>query len=1312
MQNQQPHIVADFQIEHEIGRGSFATVYLAHHVSKTSHIVAIKAVLREKLNRKLAENLETEIKILKGICHPNIVSLLDVVKTAKHIHLLMEYCSMGDLSTYIKKKGLVADPSRPQVLESLVKYNYMLSPAGGLCEVAVRHFLLQLASALEFLRSQSLIHRDLKPQNLLLTPAAAQATNIELPSPLNPATVISVPPLPTLKLADFGFARPLLQQSLASTLCGSPLYMAPEILRGDRYDAKADLWSLGAVLYEMIAGRPPFKAQNHVELLNKIDRGEGTIKFPGEEGWIQSGRGTPPSVTKRASVSALSSAASSPNRVGPNDPALRISGSAPIHVAEDLKDLVRRLLKRNPVERISFEEFFIHPAVIAFKVEESTSVYQSFVDQAHSSMFRTDRSASDSSSDGTHPYPNPNLAPQTPKRQPFHSGGPLPDAYTPGGIIGPISGTTIQPYQMLPPKTGPAQAIDSPSSDPHRSSTGTGYPPGPSFAQPVSSHSPVPKVASFDRMHDPRISGDGSSNLGPILESNGTFTGGPKSRIASQPDLADDARGVSQRPAVFQPQAATAAPGSPAGPIMGFRPIPSPAPFEDQLPFSSHHFGYAHDAAKAGQRFAEPPFPGYVSPEPRPTPPEQRRFSPESRPTLSSTPPEARSDPLRTPPSERARSGTMTPTMPTTPTPRSDGWLSKQPVSLPHINTSTPSTPTPSRRNTPPSSAGELRARLGQPQVTSDEDAQFSISSLGSFEISEDEFETSQSDSTANRHSHPTTPTRLFPPKSGGPNLPSGAAPPATLSDAVGVASAATKLSTGNRMVIIGAKKPSHTKSVKSPLASPSTAYPSDRSSTPDKPELDSLSASLDDYVVIDNDQEIQVNWIDTADKNDQPEPAAVVPEHVAPPVHPEGGLLRHRSLERVVAEFASMPKTQTSTAAVSGGPAIGNIIPTSITSVSTSYSRAGSFAGFPQEANIGPIYQPLSNKSTPVSSLLVDTHIKKLEHHYSLLFSALFVSSWRAYAVHSYANEMFESLRQLLQSHASTRGASGVAAMAQTSEQPVLGMSKVAIEHQVRAHEALSLYLLALELYQTSIEFTRLIFESEQRRQQETTQSSTTVNVPIGVTQTSQESAKWVQLGHLSEAVEWLRAMFNQCLDRAEVVREVSMESIDVNIEMISRGVEKIIYEHALEVAKQSATLELESQSLPQYRLALSGYQTAILLIESLLIMARPQAKLFTSEGTEGGTGTDRLEGVANKQTDNAGHNPASSAEGQSQRLDHTGRTPTNAPGTESLTSSAVVALTPDDCRDLERVILKMELRLKSCEIKVMDMSETRKSG
>ncbi|KAF9980750.1 Serine/threonine-protein kinase [Mortierella antarctica] len=300
--------VGDYIVEYEIGRGSFATVYKGYH-RVTKEPVAIKSVLRSKLTKKLLENLASEINILKGIRHDHIVALVDCRETATHIHLVMEYCSQGDLSQYIKRKG-DGPPSLPP------------PPGGGLHEVVVRHFLKQLASALEFLRSKNLIHRDLKPQNLLLHPPSNSKEG-------------SGYGLPVLKVADFGFARSLPHLSLAETLCGSPLYMAPEILRYEKYDAKADLWSVGTVLYEMCTGKPPFRAQNHVELLKRIERAQDVITFPGEHG-------------------AEERLGSSPSQSGHQPAAL---------ISDDIKDLIRQLLKRNPVERISFEEFFMNPTV-------------------------------------------------------------------------------------------------------------------------------------------------------------------------------------------------------------------------------------------------------------------------------------------------------------------------------------------------------------------------------------------------------------------------------------------------------------------------------------------------------------------------------------------------------------------------------------------------------------------------------------------------------------------------------------------------------------------------------------------------------------------------------------------------------------------------------------------------------------------------------------------------------------------------------------------------------------------------------------
>ena len=121
----------------------------------------------------------------------------------------------------------------------------VIKSKGAQTEEQTLSYLGQLAHGLHHMRQHNLIHRDLKPQNLLLSSTAPDAV---------------------LKIADFGFARHMMQQDMAETLCGSPLYMAPEILRFQKYDAKADLWSVGTIVFELLTARPPFTGNNHVQV--------------------------------------------------------------------------------------------------------------------------------------------------------------------------------------------------------------------------------------------------------------------------------------------------------------------------------------------------------------------------------------------------------------------------------------------------------------------------------------------------------------------------------------------------------------------------------------------------------------------------------------------------------------------------------------------------------------------------------------------------------------------------------------------------------------------------------------------------------------------------------------------------------------------------------------------------------------------------------------------------------------------------------------------------------------------------------------
>ncbi|KAJ8533934.1 hypothetical protein K7X08_007258 [Anisodus acutangulus] len=270
-------VVGDYVVEKQIGSGSFSTVWKAcHRVDGTE--VAIKEIVTARLNNKLKESLKSEIVILQRISHPNIIRLHDMIEEPGKIYIVLEYCRGGDLSMYIQRRQ------------------------GRIPEATAKHFMQQLASGLKILRENNLIHRDLKPQNLLLSATDDNST---------------------LKIADFGFARSLQPRVLAETLCGSPLYMAPEIMQLQKYDAKADLWSVGAILFQLVTGKTPFTGNNQIQLLQNIVKST-KLQFP------------------------LDAKNLNPHCV----------------------DLCQKLLRRNPVERLTFEEFFNHPFLAQKQLDE------------------------------------------------------------------------------------------------------------------------------------------------------------------------------------------------------------------------------------------------------------------------------------------------------------------------------------------------------------------------------------------------------------------------------------------------------------------------------------------------------------------------------------------------------------------------------------------------------------------------------------------------------------------------------------------------------------------------------------------------------------------------------------------------------------------------------------------------------------------------------------------------------------------------------------------------------------------------------
>ncbi|XP_074458108.1 serine/threonine-protein kinase ULK3 isoform X3 [Larus michahellis] len=285
-----------FILTERLGAGTYATVYKAYRKRDTREVVAIKCVSKRSLNRASVENLLTEIEILKTIRHPHIVELKDFEWDSDHIYLIMEFCAGGDLSRFIRMRRILP-------------------------EKVARIFLQQLACALKFLHDHNISHLDLKPQNILL----------------------SDPENPQLKLADFGFAQHMSPWDEKHVLRGSPLYMAPEMVCRQQYDARVDLWSVGVILYGglwLLSPLPPPRG---------LARGGFPLSIAPHRSF------SPPPSPFRSAFWEATLCLPLLRRAGGEDP--QRPG------CRECRDLLGQLLERDPLKRISFEHFFAHPFV-------------------------------------------------------------------------------------------------------------------------------------------------------------------------------------------------------------------------------------------------------------------------------------------------------------------------------------------------------------------------------------------------------------------------------------------------------------------------------------------------------------------------------------------------------------------------------------------------------------------------------------------------------------------------------------------------------------------------------------------------------------------------------------------------------------------------------------------------------------------------------------------------------------------------------------------------------------------------------------
>jgi len=225
---------SDYYVNGErIGSGTFATVKRCVRKSDKKEF-AVKIIDKRHLTGRELVGLKDEIRILKSMEFPHVISMIDVFDDGRRVKMVLELCEGGDLFDQILK-----------------------SPKRHFDEAKSAHITCIIARSLQYLHQHFVVHRDLKPENILFTADGV------------------------LKITDFGLAHYLkLPPSLhvMHTCCGTPHYVAPEVLSSNEYSHEVDFWSLGVILYIMLSGYQPFNSHSIHAMYGMIIRGQ--YKFP------------------------------------------------------------------------------------------------------------------------------------------------------------------------------------------------------------------------------------------------------------------------------------------------------------------------------------------------------------------------------------------------------------------------------------------------------------------------------------------------------------------------------------------------------------------------------------------------------------------------------------------------------------------------------------------------------------------------------------------------------------------------------------------------------------------------------------------------------------------------------------------------------------------------------------------------------------------------------------------------------------------------------------------------------------------------